>query len=29
MATLYEIDAEIMACIDMDTGEIIDAGKLE
>ena len=29
MATLYEIDAEIMACIDMETGEIIDAGKLE
>lgn len=29
MATLYEIDAEIMACIDMETGEIIDAGQLE
>lgn len=29
MATLYEIDAAIMACIDMETGEIIDAGKLE
>lgn len=29
MAALYEIDAAIMACIDMETGEIIDAGKLE
>lgn len=29
MATLYEIDAAIMACIDMETGEIIDTGKLE
>lgn len=29
MTTLYEIDAAIMACIDMETGEIIDTGKLE
>lgn len=29
MAALYEIDAQIMDCIDMETGEIIDAGKLE
>lgn len=29
MATLYEIDAAIMACIDMETGEIIDTSKLE
>lgn len=29
MATLYEIDAQIMDCIDMETGEIIDTGKLE
>ena len=29
MATLYEIDAAIMACSDMETGEIIDTSKLE
>lgn len=28
MASLYEIDAEIMACIDGETGEIIDDEKL-
>lgn len=26
---LYQIDAEIMNCIDLETGEIIDAEKLE
>lgn len=26
--TLYEIDNEILACVDMETGEIIDAEKL-
>lgn len=29
MATLYEIDAAIMGCIDGETGEIIDPEKLE
>lgn len=29
MANLYEIDAQIMACVDWDTGEIIDVEKLE
>ena len=29
MASLYEIDAQIMACVDFETGEIIDAEKLE
>lgn len=29
MATLYEIDAAIMGCIDMETGEILDFEKLE
>lgn len=29
MATLYEIDAEILSCIDMETGEILDPEKLE
>lgn len=29
MATLYEIDEEILNCVDMETGEIIDAEKLE
>ena len=29
MASLYEIDAQIMACVDFETGEIIDADKLE
>lgn len=28
MATLYEIKQEILDCIDMETGEIIDAEKL-
>lgn len=28
MATLYEIDAEILECIDGETGEIIDAERL-
>lgn len=26
--TLYEIDQQIMSCVDMDTGEIVDMGKL-
>ena len=29
MATLYEIDTEIMNCIDIETGEIIDPERLE
>lgn len=29
MASLYEIDAEIMSCIDFETGEIIDPERLE
>ena len=29
MATLYEIDTEILNCIDQETGEILDAEKLE
>lgn len=29
MATLYEIDAAIVACIDTETGEILDFEKLE
>ena len=29
MATLFEIDQEILACIDMETGEIIAPEKLE
>ena len=29
MASLYEIDRSIMECVDMETGEIIDPGKLE
>ena len=29
MATLYEIDQSILECIDLETGEIIDAEKLE
>ncbi len=29
MATLYEIDQAITDCVDMDTGEIIDAEALE
>ena len=28
MSTLYQIDAAIMACIDQETGEIIDSEKL-
>lgn len=28
MATLYEIDAAILSCIDLETGEIIDAEQL-
>ncbi len=28
MATLYEIDSAIMACVDTETGEIIDEEKL-
>lgn len=29
MANLYEIDAQIMECVDFDTGEIIDVERLE
>lgn len=29
MANLYEIDAQIMECVDCDTGEIIDVERLE
>lgn len=29
MATLYEIDQAIMECLDMETGEIIDAERLD
>lgn len=29
MANLYEIDAQIMACVDYETGEIIDEEKLQ
>lgn len=28
MASLYEIDAAILACIDYETGEVIDIGQL-
>lgn len=28
MASLYEIDQEILSCIDMETGEILDVEKL-
>lgn len=28
MSSLYEIDQQIMSCVDMDTGEIIDMDKL-
>ena len=28
MATLYEINEEILSCVDMETGEIIDPDKL-
>ena len=27
--TLYEINEEIMACVDAETGEVVDAEKLE
>lgn len=27
--TIFDIDAEIMSCVDMETGEIIDAEKLD
>ena len=26
---LYEIDTEILGCVDMETGEIIDDGRLD
>jgi hypothetical protein len=29
MATLYEIDAAILSCVDLETGEIIDAEQLQ
>lgn len=29
MATLYEIDAAILACVDPETGEIVDAEQLQ
>lgn len=29
MASLYEIDEQIMACVDFETGEIIDEEKLQ
>ena len=29
MATLYEINEQILDCVDMETGEIIDMGKLQ
>ena len=29
MANLYEIDAQIMECVDFETGEIIDVDRLE
>lgn len=29
MASLYEIDAQIMECVDFETGEIIDEEKLQ
>lgn len=28
MASIYEIDQQIMQCIDFETGEIVDAEKL-
>ena len=28
MASLYEIDQAIMACLDFETGEILDADRL-
>lgn len=29
MATLYEINEEILKCVDMETGEIVDVDKLQ
>lgn len=29
MSTLYQIDAAILACVDLETGEIIDAEQLQ
>ena len=29
MANLYEINNQILACVDLDTGEIIDMDKLQ
>lgn len=29
MANLYEINEQILSCVDMETGEIIDADKLQ
>ena len=29
MATLYDIDQAILACIDLETGELIDPERLE
>lgn len=29
MANLYEINEEILNCVDMETGEIIDTERLE
>lgn len=29
MATIYEINEQIMQCIDFETGEVIDADKLD
>lgn len=29
MATLYDIDAAILACVDLETGEVIDGEQLE
>ena len=29
MASLYEIDAQILSCIDLETGEVVDIEKLE
>ncbi len=29
MRALYEIDAAILACVDQETGEILDAEKLD
>lgn len=29
MASLYEIDNEILSCIDLETGEILDSAKLD